>query len=70
MPSVVVDVKVKEGDIVKKGQAAVVLESMKTETVLRVEKDGRVSRVGCKKGEMVEEGRELVVIVDLEVEQL
>jgi 3-methylcrotonyl-CoA carboxylase alpha subunit len=62
MPSLVVEVHVAVGDRVKKGQAVVVLESMKTETVLRSEADGVVKAVGCKKGEMVEEGRELVDI--------
>ena len=62
MPSLVVEVKVSAGDRVEKGQAVVVLESMKTETVLRAEVDGVIKAVGCKNGEMVEEGRELVSI--------
>lgn len=62
MPSLVVEVKVSVGDRVEKGQAVVVLESMKTETVLRAECDGVVRGVGCKNGEMVEEGRELVSV--------
>ena len=62
MPSLVVEVKVNVGDKVEKGQAVVVLESMKTETVLRAEIDGVVKAVGCESGEMVEEGRELVSI--------
>lgn len=64
MPSVVVDVKVQVGDAVTKGQAIIILESMKTETVLRAEGDGTVKAVACKKGEMVEEGYELVVFED------
>ncbi|KAI6136181.1 carbamoyl-phosphate synthase L chain, ATP binding domain-containing protein [Pisolithus sp. B1] len=62
MPSLVVEVKVTVGDKVEKGQAVVVLESMKTETVMRSEIAGIVKAVGCTKGEMVEEGRELVDI--------
>ena len=62
MPSLVVDVPVKVGEKVEKGQAIVVLESMKTETVLRADVTGVVKAVGCKKGEMVEEGRELVSV--------
>lgn len=62
MPSLIVDVKVDVGQAVKKGQAVVVLESMKTETVLRAEEDGIVKFVACKKGDMVEEGKELVCI--------
>ncbi|KAF9011139.1 carbamoyl-phosphate synthase L chain, ATP binding domain-containing protein [Cyathus striatus] len=62
MPSVVVELRVKLGDKVEKGQAVVILESMKTETVLRAETAGVVKAVGCKNGEMVEEGRELIDI--------
>ncbi|EDR15293.1 3-methylcrotonyl-CoA carboxylase, partial [Laccaria bicolor S238N-H82] len=68
MPSLVVDVRVKLGDRVEKGQAIIVLESMKTETVLRADAAGVVKAVGCKNGEMVEEGRELVEIEADEVE--
>ena len=62
MPSLVVEVRVKLGDRVEKGQAVVVLESMKTETVLRAVTGGIVKTIGCTNGEMVEEGRELVDI--------
>ncbi|KAG9310453.1 carbamoyl-phosphate synthase L chain [Chiua virens] len=62
MPSLVVEVRVSPGQRVDKGQPVVVLESMKTETVLRAEVAGVVKAVGCTKGEMVEEGRELVDI--------
>lgn len=68
MPSLVVEVRVKIGDKVEKGQAVVVLESMKTETVLRAEAAGVVRAIGCKNGEMVEEGRELVDIEEAESE--
>jgi 3-methylcrotonyl-CoA carboxylase alpha subunit len=66
MPSLVVEVKVSVGDRVKMGDAVVVLESMKTESVLRADRAGVVRAVGCVKGEMVEEGRELV---DIEFEE-
>lgn len=62
MPSLVVEMRVSPGQRVDKGQAVVVLESMKTETVLRAEVAGVVKAVGCAKGEMVEEGKELVDI--------
>ena len=48
MPGLIVDVKVEVGQVVKKGQAVVVLESMKTETVLRAEEDGIVKFVAWK----------------------
>lgn len=65
MPSLVVELKVNIGEKVEKGQAIIVLESMKTETVLRADKVGVVKAIGCQKGEMVEEGRELVVIEEV-----
>ncbi|KAJ7665647.1 carbamoyl-phosphate synthase L chain, ATP binding domain-containing protein [Mycena rosella] len=67
MPSLVVEVRVKLGERVEKGQAVVVLESMKTETVLRADVAGVVKAVGCKNGEMVEEGRQLVEIEEDDV---
>jgi len=66
MPSLVVEVRVAVGARVEKGQAVIVLESMKTGTVLRAPVDGVVKAVGCAKDEMVEEGRELVVIEESE----
>jgi 3-methylcrotonyl-CoA carboxylase alpha subunit len=66
MPSLVVEVRVAVGERVEKGQAVVVLESMKTETVLRAPVDGIVRAVGCAKGDMVEEGKELVGLEDNE----
>ncbi|KAJ4478195.1 carbamoyl-phosphate synthase L chain, ATP binding domain-containing protein [Lentinula aciculospora] len=62
MPSLVVEVRVKVGDKVEKGQNVMVLESMKTETVLRAGISGIVKVIGCKNGEMVQEGKELVNI--------
>jgi 3-methylcrotonyl-CoA carboxylase alpha subunit len=62
MPSLVVNVPVKPGDKVNKGDAVVILESMKTEMILRAPMAGVVKSVGCKKGEMVNEGKELVSI--------
>ncbi|KAH9830523.1 carbamoyl-phosphate synthase L chain, ATP binding domain-containing protein [Rhodofomes roseus] len=64
MPSMVVEVKVAPGDRVEPGVAVVVLESMKTETILRAAVSGVVRAVGCAKGEMVEEGRVVVEIAE------
>lgn len=64
MPSLVVDVKTSVGSRVEKGQVVVVLESMKTEIVLRADRSGLVRGVNCKQGDMVAEGLELVLISD------
>jgi len=60
MPGLIVEVKVALGDVVEPGQALVVLESMKTEIVLRADAKGKVRGVACKKGDIVQEGKELV----------
>jgi len=62
MPSLIVELRVKVGDRVEKGQGVVILESMKTETILRADTAGVVKSVGCIPGEQVEEGRVLVEI--------
>ena len=44
MPCKVLRVEVKEGDVVSKDQALVVIESMKMETVIRSPEEGKVVR--------------------------
>jgi 3-methylcrotonyl-CoA carboxylase alpha subunit len=60
MPSLVVEVKVKVGSVVKIGEAVVVLESMKTETVLRADVDGKVTAVDVAKERWWQKGRSLL----------
>jgi 3-methylcrotonyl-CoA carboxylase alpha subunit len=57
MPRLVVEERVAVGERVEKGQVIVMLESMKTEMVLRATVDGVFETVRCAKGDMVEEGR-------------
>ena len=60
MPCKVLRVEVEAGELVKKGQSLVVIESMKMETVIRSPVDGRVERVLFKKGDLVKGGSALV----------
>ena len=62
MPGKVVSVLVSAGDRVEAGQALVVLEAMKMETMLRAEIAGTVGIVGAEPGDMVDAG---VVLVEL-----
>ena len=62
MPGVVVDVRVQVGAKVERGQTLMVLESMKTEIPLKADVSGTVKAVACAKGDMVAEGRELIVL--------
>ena len=60
MPCKILRVDVKPGDSVVRGQALVVIESMKMETVIRSPVDGRVGRVVHGVGEMCKAGTALV----------
>ncbi len=60
MPGLVVNVSVKTGDTVAKGQKLLTLEAMKMETTIYAEQAGRVADVLVKPGTPVEAG-ELVV---------
>ncbi|GAA5856201.1 hypothetical protein JCM8547_000816 [Rhodosporidiobolus lusitaniae] len=60
MPSKIVQVYVKEGDVVEAGQPLVMLEAMKTEHVLRANAAGAVSRVSAAEGDLVPQGKLLV----------
>ena len=62
MPGKVVRVLVSAGDRVEAGEALVVLEAMKMETMLRAEIAGTVSAIGAEPGVMVDAG---VVLVEL-----
>jgi biotin carboxyl carrier protein len=60
MHGLVVDVPVKEGEAVTKGQTLVVLESMKMQMQLRSPRDGKVAKVTVQAGNQVEKGALLV----------
>ena len=60
MPATVINVQVKTGDAVKKGDVVIVLEAMKMELPLRALGDGVVSAVRCREGELVQADATLV----------
>jgi 3-methylcrotonyl-CoA carboxylase alpha subunit len=60
LPGKIIDLRVKAGDSVSKGQPLLVLEAMKMEHTLAAPGDGRVKSVRCAVGEQVAEGAELV----------
>ncbi len=62
LPGVVLDIKVKVGDVVKKGDTIMVLEAMKMENNIQASSDGTVSKISVEKGASVLEGAELIVI--------
>ena len=62
LPGVILDVCVKEGDAVKRGQTVMVLEAMKMENAIEATADGTVTAIKVGKGDSVLEGAPLVII--------
>lgn len=62
MPGLVLDIMVKEGDTVNKGDAVLILEAMKMENVLKAPGDGTVASIEVKQGMAVEKGQLLIKI--------
>ena len=62
LPGVILDIKVKEGDTVKKGQVIVILEAMKMENNINADRDGKVTAIKVNKGDSVLEGPDLIII--------
>lgn len=60
MPGLVVDVKVKAGERVFRGQELIILESMKMESAVSAPGDGVVESVSVKPGDAVETGTLLI----------
>ena len=60
LPGKIIDLRVKAGDTVSKGQPLLVLEAMKMEHTLTAPADGKVKAVRYGVGEQVAEGAELV----------
>ena len=60
MPGLIIDLKVKEGDVVKTGDTLIILEAMKMENSIKSPGDGTVRIVKAKKGESVEKGQVII----------
>ena len=62
MPGKTVDVKVKVGDAVKKGQTVLVLEAMKMENDIVAPEDGTVASINAAVGSAVEAGETIATL--------
>lgn len=60
MPGLVLEVRVAEGDTVKKGDPILVLEAMKMENSIKSPTDGIVKKIHVKKGVAVEKNQVLI----------
>lgn len=69
MPGQVLKIFVEIGDVVRKGDALVVLEAMKMEHQIVAPYDGRVESVGCKAGDLVQPGVDLITLIPEEAEE-
>lgn len=62
LPGVILDIKVKVGDVVKAGQTVAVLEAMKMENEIEATASGTVTAVNAGKGDSVLEGAAIITI--------
>ena len=62
MQGTILDVKVKAGDAIKKGQVVAILEAMKLENEVVSPFDGVVKNVLVSKGQKVNNGEKLLII--------
>jgi biotin carboxyl carrier protein len=60
MPGLIIDLKVKDGDAVKTGDALLILEAMKMENIIKSPGEGIVKTVKVKKGDSVEKNQVLI----------
>jgi biotin carboxyl carrier protein len=60
MPGLIIDLKVKEADVVKKGDILLILEAMKMENIIKSPGDGVVKAIKARKGDSVEKNQVLI----------
>ena len=64
MPGRVVEVFVKEGQVVKEGDSLIVLEAMKMENIIKSSRDGVLKNIAVVRGESVEKNTVLLCYKD------
>ena len=60
MPGLVIDVRVKENDSIKKGESLVVLEAMKMENIIKSPGDLSIKKIHIKKGDAIEKNQIMI----------
>lgn len=61
MPGLILEINVKAGDVIKKGDPVLVLEAMKMENVLKSNGDGEIKEVLVEIGNSVEKNQVLII---------
>ena len=62
LPGTIMQIYVKQGDAVKKGDKLLMYEAMKMENNLLAEADGTITAINCRQGDNVLQGDVLIVI--------
>jgi len=62
LPGVVLDIKVKVGDTVTKGQTVAILEAMKMENNINADREGQVVAINVEKGQSIAEGTDIITL--------
>lgn len=62
MPGLVIEVEVKEGDNVKKGQGLVIIEAMKMQNEFKAPREGLIKKIFVQKGQTVNSKDKLIII--------
>ena len=60
MPGLIIDLRVSDGDEVKRGDPLIILEAMKMENIIKAVSDATVKSVHVKKGDSVEKNQVLI----------
>lgn len=60
MPGLVIDVLVKEGDTIQKGEPLIILEAMKMENILKAATEVKIKKILVEKGKAVEKNTTLI----------
>ena len=63
MPGLIIDILVKEGQAIQKGDQLLILEAMKMENVIKAEGEGIVKSILTEKSKAVDKGQ---VIIEME----
>ncbi|MCB5262827.1 MAG: biotin/lipoyl-binding protein [Candidatus Cloacimonetes bacterium] len=66
LPGVIISIPVKEGDLVKKGQAILIIEAMKMESEIAAPEEAKIAKILVKERSLVQEGDVLLILEALE----